>query len=40
MSEQNYRKAARVIVKAGVFPFPITDTMIEILKMLISGEEL
>lgn len=40
MSEQNYRKAARVIVKAGVFPFPITDTMIEILKMLINGEEL
>ena len=40
MSEQNYKKAARVIVKAGVFPFPITDTMIDILKMLITEEEI
>ena len=40
MSEQKYKKAARVIVKAGVFPFPITETMIEILRMLISEEEI
>ncbi|MFX1570103.1 MAG: ATP-binding protein [Promethearchaeota archaeon] len=40
MSEQNYKQAARVIVKAGMFPFPITDTMIKILKLLINEEEL
>jgi Fe-S-cluster-containing hydrogenase component 2 len=40
MSEDKYRKAARVIVKAGVFPFPINETMIGILKMLINEEEL
>ncbi|MFX1309750.1 MAG: ATP-binding protein [Promethearchaeota archaeon] len=40
MSEQNYKKAARVIVKAGFFPFPITDTMLKILMMLITEEEL
>ncbi|MFW9902126.1 MAG: ATP-binding protein [Candidatus Thorarchaeota archaeon] len=40
MSEQNYKQAVRVIVKAGMFPFPITDTMIEILKLLITEEEL
>ena len=40
MSDLNYKKAARVIVKAGLFPFPIMDTMINILKMLITEEEL
>ncbi|MFX0036848.1 MAG: ATP-binding protein [Candidatus Hermodarchaeota archaeon] len=40
MLDEKYKKAARSIVKAGVFPFPINDTMIEILKLLINEEEL
>jgi hypothetical protein len=36
MSEDKYRKVARTIVKAGLFPFPINDTMIELLKLLIN----
>ena len=40
MSEQKYRNAARTIVKAGSFPFPISDTMIELLKLLIDEEQL
>lgn len=40
MSEAKYRKAARTIVKAGFLPFPINDTMIKILKLLIDEEEL
>ncbi|MFX0147022.1 MAG: indolepyruvate ferredoxin oxidoreductase subunit alpha [Candidatus Hodarchaeota archaeon] len=40
MSDEEYRKAARVIVKAGVFPFPINNTLIEILKMVIDEEDL
>ena len=40
MSFEKYRKAARIIVKAGVFPFPINDTLIEILRMVINEEDL
>ena len=40
MTEDKYRKAARVIVKAGIFPFPISKVMLEILRMLVSEEEL
>ncbi|MFW9969606.1 MAG: ATP-binding protein [Candidatus Odinarchaeota archaeon] len=40
MSEDQYRKAARTIVKAGLFPFPISNTMIELLKLLIDEEQL
>jgi NAD-dependent dihydropyrimidine dehydrogenase PreA subunit len=40
MSEDQYRKAARTIIKAGIFPFPINDTMIELLKLLIEEEQL
>lgn len=40
MSEDKYRKVARTIVKAGLFPFPINDTMIELLKLLINEEQL
>ncbi|MFX1497724.1 MAG: 4Fe-4S binding protein [Promethearchaeota archaeon] len=40
MSDEKYRKAARVIVKAGAFPFPINETLISILKMVIEEEDL
>lgn len=40
MSDEIYRKAARTIVKAGLIPFPINDTMIELLKLLIDEEQL
>lgn len=40
MSDEEYRKAARTIVKAGNFPFPISNTMIELLKLLIDDEQL
>ena len=40
MSEEQYRNAARTIVKAGSFPFPISNTMIELLKLLIDEEQL
>ncbi|UCD02198.1 MAG: 4Fe-4S binding protein [Promethearchaeota archaeon] len=40
MLDEKYKKAARAIVKAGVFPFPINDTMLKILKKLITEEEL
>ncbi|MFW9773438.1 MAG: indolepyruvate ferredoxin oxidoreductase subunit alpha, partial [Candidatus Thorarchaeota archaeon] len=40
MSDEKYRKAARIIVKAGIFPFPINETLIRILKMVIEEEDL
>jgi len=40
MLDEKYKKAARIIVKAGVFPFPINNTMLKILKELITEEEL
>jgi len=40
MSEEKYRKAARTIIKAGNFPFPISNTMIELLKLLINEDQL
>jgi len=40
MSDERYRKAARIIVKAGVFPFPINDTLLEILKSVIDEDDL
>ncbi|MFX1409390.1 MAG: ATP-binding protein [Promethearchaeota archaeon] len=40
MSEDKYRKVARIIVKAGLIPFPINDTMIDLLKLLINEEQL
>jgi len=40
MSDEKYRKAARTIVKAGFLPFPINDTMIKLLKLLIDEEEI
>ena len=40
MSEQDYKKAAKAIISAGVLPIPINDTMIEILKIIINPSEL
>ncbi len=40
MSEEKYKRAARIIVKAGRLPFPVNDTLIEILKYLIDESEL
>ncbi len=40
MSEEKYRKVARTIVKAGNFPFPISNTMIKLLELLIDQEQL
>ncbi len=40
VSEEKYKKAARTIVKAGFLPFPINDTMIKLLKLLIDEEQL
>jgi NAD-dependent dihydropyrimidine dehydrogenase PreA subunit/DNA-binding Lrp family transcriptional regulator len=40
MSVDKYRKAARVIVKAGFLPFPINNTMIELLKILLDDDDL
>lgn len=40
MLDEKYRKAARVIIKAGFLPFPINDTMIELLKILLNENDL
>ncbi len=37
---EKYRKAARTIIKAGVMPFPLTDTFIEILRYYLDEEDL
>ena len=40
MSEERYKKAAYYIIKAGSLPFPINDTLINIIKQMINEEEL
>ena len=40
MSDELYSKAGNIIIKAGMLPFPVTDTLIEILKILYTREEL
>ncbi len=40
MSLEKYKKAARVIINAGQFPFPINDTLLEILQMTINEDDL
>jgi NAD-dependent dihydropyrimidine dehydrogenase PreA subunit len=40
MSEENYKKAARIIIKAGILPFPINNTLLEILQLLLTEDEL
>lgn len=39
MSEKKYKKAAQIIIKAGMLPFPITDTLMEIMHLLYTDEE-
>jgi len=40
MSEEKYKKAAYIIVKAGVLPTPVNNTLIEILKTQLTEDEL
>jgi NAD-dependent dihydropyrimidine dehydrogenase PreA subunit len=40
MSDVKYKKAARAIIKAGPIPFPISDTMVHLLKTLIDEEQI
>jgi len=40
MDKDKIVKAARIIVKSGMLPFPITDTLIEIMELLYEEEEL
>lgn len=40
MSNEKYRKAAHTIIKAGVLPTPVNKTLIEILKLLLTEDEL
>ncbi|GAH37021.1 unnamed protein product, partial [marine sediment metagenome] len=38
--KEKYVKAARIIIKAGILPFPLTDTLLEILYMLLEEDDL
>jgi len=40
MSEEKFKKAARLIVKSGMLPFPVTDTLLEIMMLLYEEEEI
>lgn len=40
MSLAKYKKAAKVIISAGQFPFPINDTLLEILQLAVDEEDL
>ncbi|MHA1488891.1 MAG: 4Fe-4S binding protein [Promethearchaeota archaeon] len=40
MSELKYKKAAQIIIKSGMLPFPITDTLLEIMNRLYNDEEI
>ena len=39
MSEKIWYKAARMVVNAGNYPFPINETVIELLKILITDDQ-
>ena len=39
MSDELYKKAGNIIIKAGMLPFPVTDTLMEILRILYTPEE-
>jgi len=39
MSEKLWYKTARTVVKAGGMPFPVTDTLMELLKNMITEEQ-
>ncbi|TFG12755.1 MAG: 4Fe-4S dicluster domain-containing protein [Promethearchaeota archaeon] len=38
--EEKYKKAAQVIIRAGILPFPLTDTLLEIIRYIIREEDL
>ena len=40
ISEEKYKRAARIIIKAGRLPFPVSETLLEILRYLIDEDEL
>ena len=40
MDEDKIKQAGRIIVKAGMLPFPVTDTLVEIMTLLYTEEEL
>lgn len=40
MSEKKYKKAAQIIIKAGILPFPVTETLLKIVKKLYTEEEI
>jgi len=40
MSEEKYKKTAHIIIKAGILPTPVNKTLIEILKLLLTEDEL
>jgi Na+-translocating ferredoxin:NAD+ oxidoreductase RNF subunit RnfB len=40
MSDEKYKKAAHIIIKAGVLPTPVNQTLIDILKLLLTENEL
>ena len=40
MSDEKYKKTAFVITKAGILPTPVNKTLIEILKLLLTEDEL
>jgi Pyruvate/2-oxoacid:ferredoxin oxidoreductase delta subunit len=40
MSVEKYKDAAKIIIRTGILPFPLTDTLLEILKFLIKEDEL
>jgi len=39
MLDEKYKKAANIIIKAGILPFPLNDTLIKILKHIITEEK-
>ena len=39
-SEEKYKKVAQVIIRAGILPFPLTDTLLEIMRYIIREEDL
>ncbi|MHA1149063.1 MAG: ATP-binding protein [Promethearchaeota archaeon] len=38
--KKKYTQAARIIVKSGILPFPVTDTLLEIMDLLYTEEEI
>jgi ferredoxin/SOS-response transcriptional repressor LexA len=39
-AEEKYKKAAQVIIRAGILPFPLTETLLEIMRYIIRVEDL